>query len=54
MQIFKFVTKNALFGIFWTGILKNFCHILNEHPQICLILKFPARIKMPKFETKNA
>ena len=28
----KFGTKNALFGYFWAGILKNYCHIWNQHP----------------------
>ena len=36
----KLVTKNALFGHFWDSILKKYCHILNLHPQICLIVKF--------------
>ena len=35
----KFGTKNALFGFIWGRILKNYCHISNQHPQICLILE---------------
>ena len=35
-----FGTKNALIGYFWARIFKNYCHILNQHPQICLIVKF--------------
>ena len=45
-----FGTKNALFGYFWPRIpylglfgrefLKNYCHIWNQHPQICLIANF--------------
>ena len=36
----EFGTKNALFEYFWARILKNFCHILNQHAQICLIANF--------------
>ena len=50
----KFGTKNALFGYFWTRILKNYSHIWNQHPRLCLISKFREKIKMPKFKTKNA
>ena len=50
----KFGTKNALFGYFWARILKNYFHISNQHPQICLIAKFLEKVKMPKFGTKNA
>ena len=31
----KFGTKSALFGYFWARILKNYCHIWDQHPQIC-------------------
>ena len=47
-------TKNALFRHFWARILKNYCHIWNTHPQICLIVKFHEKTKLPKFGTKNA
>ena len=50
----KFVTKNALFGYFWARILKNYCHVSNQHPQICLNAKFREKIKIPKSGTKNA
>ena len=60
----KFGTKNALFWYFWTkmaylGIFglefyKYYCHIWNQHPQICLIAKFCEKEKIPKFGTKNA
>ena len=60
----KFGTKNDLLGIFdqecviWVflgkNVLKNYCHIWNQHPQICLFAKFHAKRKMPKFGTKNA
>ena len=43
----KFWTKNDLFGYFWPKMLKylgifgleSYCHIWNQHPQICLIAK---------------
>ena len=46
-------TKIPLFGYFWAGILKNYCHIWNQHPQICQLAKFREKTKMPKFGTKN-
>ena len=49
----KFGTKNALFGSL-TGMLKNYCHISNQHPPNCLIAKFHAKIRILKFGTKNA
>ena len=45
--------QNALFGYFWSRILKNYCHIWNQHPQSCLISQFREKTKMPKFGTKN-
>ena len=53
-KIPKFRTKNALFGYFWAKILKHYCHIWNQHPQICQIAKFREKTKMPKFGIKNA
>ena len=50
----KFRTKNALFGYFWAGILKNYCYIWNQHRQIFLIAKFHGKTKMSKFGTKMA
>ena len=57
-------TKNALLGIFdqeclfWVFLGKNlkkvYCHIWNQHPQICLFAKLLEKTKMPKFGTKNA
>ena len=35
MKMPKFGTKSALFGYFWARILKNYCHIWDQHPQIC-------------------
>ena len=62
-KIPKFGTKNDLLGIFdqecviWVflgkNVLKNYCHIWNQCPQICLFEKFHAKTKMPKFGTKN-
>ena len=46
-------TKIALFGYFWGRILKNYCHIWNQHTQICLIIKFREKTRMLKFGTKN-
>ena len=48
----KFGTKNAWFMCFWAGIWKQYCHIWNQHPRICLISKF--RGKNALFGTKNA
>ena len=38
----------------WAGMLKNFCHICNQHPPIYLIAKFGAKIRIVKFGNKNA
>ena len=35
MKISKFGTKNTLFGYFWVRIFKKYCHIWNQHPQVC-------------------
>ena len=48
----KFGTKNVLFGYFCARISKNYCLILNQHPQISLIPKF--KKKKPKLRTENA
>ena len=50
----KFGIKNTLFGYFWARISKNYCHIWNQLPQICLIVKFFRKTKMPKCGIKNA
>ena len=31
----KFENKSTLFGYFWVTVSKNYCHISNQHPQIC-------------------
>ena len=45
IKILKFSTKNAWCGYFWARILKNYCHIWNQHPRICLIAKFHEKWK---------
>ena len=47
IKILKFGTQNALFGYFWARILRNYSHIWNQHPRICLTGKFWEEIKMP-------
>ena len=39
-NFFKCRKKIVLFGYFWAGIWKNYCHIWNQHPRICLMTKF--------------
>ena len=46
-------TNNDLFRNFWVRILKQHCHMWNQHPRICLVLKFRVKVKMSKFGTKN-
>ena len=36
----------SYFGIFGLEVLKDFCHILNQHPLICVIAKFCELAKM--------
>ena len=38
---------------FWAGIWKQYCHIWDQHPRICLIEKICEIMKMPKFGTKH-
>ena len=49
----KFGTKSALFGYFWAGILKNYCHIWNHHLRISVTVKLCEEIKIAKFGTQN-
>ena len=49
-----FETKNALFGYFWTRILKTYRHILDQRPRVCLIAKFCAKTKILNCGTKSA
>ena len=53
-KILKFGTKNALFGYFWAGIWKYYCHVSNQCPRICLVAKSGAKIRILKFRTENA
>ena len=60
----KFGTKNVLLGyfwqkipylgIFWQEFKKDYCHIWNQHPQICQFAKFHEKTEIPEFGTKNA
>ena len=47
-------TKSAFFGYIWARILKNYCHIWNQQPQVILFTKFREKTKAPKFRTKSA
>ena len=64
-KMLRFGTKNAFFEYFWPKNLylvifglefkkKNYCHIWNQHPWICVIAKHREITKMPKFGTKSA
>ena len=50
----KFGTKMPYLGIFGLEFQKNYCHIWNHHPQICLFAKFYGKTTMPEFGTNNA
>ena len=41
----KFGTKNALFGYFWHTVFRNYFYICNQHPQLCLFVKFYEKYK---------
>ena len=41
-------------GYFCARILKNYCHISNQYPPICLMAIFFEKAKVTKFGTKNA
>ena len=38
----------------WTGMLKIYCHICNQHPPICQIAKFHAKIGILQLRPQNA
>ena len=40
-------------GNFGLEFEKNYCHIWNQHPRICLIAKYHEIVRMPKFEIKS-
>ena len=46
--------KMLYLGIFGLEFLKNYSHISNQRPWICLIAKYREIMKMPKFGTKSA
>ena len=51
MKTLKFGTKNSFLGYFWDIILRNYCHISNQHSHIFRHAKFhPKKIKT---KTKN-
>ena len=50
----KFGNKSALFGYFCARILKNFCRIWNQNPQISLFAKSLEKLKIPKVGTKSS
>ena len=45
------MTNNELLGL-WAGMFKNYCHVYNECPPICLIAKFHAKIGILRFGKK--
>ena len=49
----KFGNKNVLLGYSWPKILKSYCDILNQGPQICQNLKFFEITETLKFGTKD-
>ena len=46
--------KMLYLGIFGLEFKKNYCHIWNQDPWICLIAKYCEIMKMPKFGSKSA
>ena len=42
------------FAIFRLELRKNYCNIWNQHPGICLIANIREKLKILKFEHKNA
>ena len=41
-----------VFYLFWSGIWKQYSHIWNQHPRICLIVKIRKKTKVSKFGLK--
>ena len=54
MPYLSILEQNAVFGYLWVRIKKNYCHIWNHLPQICLIAKYNEIMEMLKFGTKIA
>ena len=52
-KIFQTSNKKCIVW-FWSLSLKNYCHIWNQHPQICQFAKFRDKTMMSRFGTKNA
>ena len=50
----KCLPKMPYLGIFWIELKKNCCHILNQHIQISLILKFCDKKKKKKKKRKRS
>ena len=50
----KFKVKNVWLGYFCARVWKWYCHNWNQHSRICFVAKFDTKIKILKFETKNA
>ena len=44
--------KMPYLGVFRPELKKNYCHIWNQHPWICLNAKYHEIIKMPKVDQK--
>ena len=53
IKIPKCVIRNALLEYFLAGILKNYCHIWNQHLRISVIAKFCKETRIPTFGIKN-
>ena len=56
-KILKSGNQNALFGYFWTGIWKGYCHIWNQHfwhQRSFIKATFCAKLKILKSKTKNS
>ena len=54
MKMLKFGTKSTLFVYVWARILKNSCHIWNQHLWISVKVKFSKETEMAEFGNKNA
>ena len=50
----KFLTKSSLFGYVCDRILRSYCDIWNQHPQICLFAKFWGKRKTHENRIKSA
>ena len=48
-----FYQQWVIWEFYCKNVIKNYCHIWNQHPQICQVPNFYEKIKWPKFATKN-